>query len=85
MARDHGRTLSLEDYQKCCKTFQDQSKSMLDNNYTDSVMQLQHYLDNRKRSHWASVANKILALVDSIIEDHQTKLTGTRSCNESYC
>jgi hypothetical protein len=73
LSKDHGRTLDAEKYNQHIETFQANSGPLLENNYTDRILRLQNFLDNRKRSHWASIPNRILALVDAIYKDHMEK------------
>lgn len=73
MAKNHGRTLNAEEYDSYKTTFGQESGPLIANNWSDEVLKAKLFLDNRKRSHWATIPNSILALVDAITLAHFDK------------
>ena len=60
-------------YEKFKKVFQEAGNKIIDFNYEDEELKRKKKLDNRKRSHWSTVANIILAFVDAMEERYGLK------------
>jgi hypothetical protein len=78
LSKDHGRTLDVLKFEKYVQSFDEHGDRLMNFNYTKEVMVAQHKLDNRKRSYWATIPNKILSLVDAVLEYYLEKFQEER-------
>ena len=62
------RSTDPEIYEEFKREFQEAGNKIIDFNYTHEELKRKKELDNRKRSHWSTVANIILAFVEAMEE-----------------
>jgi hypothetical protein len=71
----HSRTVDPAKYQLFEDVFRESGWNIKQDN-VDLRLQRRHKLENRKRSYWASIPNKILALVDALVKESGRAISG---------